>query len=138
MLKFIVYRHKIREGENYVNTMEEAQGELVWDSLTTVTGRGTDAEHTYTYEDKTVEPGSYYAYAVKAMPNGTAQQNTFQWCTGFARATATVHGHVTYQSRKYAVEGVRVLVDNTTETESEEQSGQMLQFKSLNISQGGG
>ena len=53
-------------------------------------------------------------------------------------ATATVHGHVTYQSRKYAVEGVRVLVDNTTETESEEQSGQMLQFKSLNISQGGG
>ena len=138
MLVFEVYRHEIKEGEDYVNSQAEAIDSLRWDYLGDVTGKGSDASHTYSYTDAKVLPGVYYAYSVKAKPNGTAQQNTYQWCTGFARATATVHGHVTYQSGKYAVEGVRVLVENTTETEGEEQSQLLQQFRSLGLSNGGG
>lgn len=138
MLVFEVYRHEIKEGEDYVNSQAEAIDSLRWDYLGDVTGKGSDASHTYSYTDAKVLPGVYYAYSIKAKPNGTAQQNTYQWCTGFARATATVHGHVTYQSGKYAVEGVRVLVENTTETDSEEQSQLLQQFRSLSLSNGGG
>ena len=132
-VNFCVYRHRIQEGENYVNSIGQAQQELKWDSLGMVVGRGSDSEHSYCYEDSTVLPGVYYTYAIKAMPNGTNQQTTLQWCTGFARATATVRGHVTYQSGKYAVEGVRVLVDATA-TDGEG----LQQFRALGLSEGGG
>lgn len=102
-----LYRHQINEGENDINTYEEAMArELVWDSITTrayTYGMSQDS-----YKDESAKCGYYYAYAIVGKVSGTNQVLFRRACDGFMRSTGTVFGTVTYQNKKYAVEGVKV------------------------------
>lgn len=121
---YTIYRHAIQEGENNINSQEDAQNaNLQWDEIYSVKSSQTSLS----YDDKSVVPGVYYAYAVKSCTNGSEKTVSFKACDGFARGTGTVYGTTTYEGGKYAVEGVRVDLLPTGDTGK-------AQFNSLSLS----
>lgn len=86
---------------------------------------GSDAEYqniyttsgvaeTYTYEDNSAQPGSYYQYEVecyrKCKETGTISPGASQETDGFALATGVVSGRISYDTGT-AVEGVKVIAE---------------------------
>lgn len=111
-LNIEIYRHKINEGEDGINTAGQAQ-QLDWVKLATLVS--TADKPVVTYDDMTAVGGYYYVYAVVARTNGSSSVLTRTTCDGFVRSTGTVYGSVTYADGKFAVEGVKMqLTDNAT------------------------
>ena len=102
-----IWRHKIKEGENEVTTLAEAQ-ELDWDKIASLTS--TSAQPVSTYDDKSAVAGYYYVYAVVGRPNGSDSIFNRIAADGFVRCTGQLSGSVTYADGKYAVEGVKMLL----------------------------
>ena len=112
-LNYDIYRHRINEGENDINTIGEAV-QLDWDRLASLVS-SKDNQVT-SYDDRTATGGYYYVYAVIARPNGSNEVFTRKVVDGFVRSTGTVYGSVTYADGKYAVQGAKVLLAANTNT----------------------
>ena len=104
-LNYDIYRHKINEGENDINTVGDAV-QLDWDRLASLVS--TKDKPVTSYDDKTAKGGYYYVYAVIARPNESKEVFTRKVIDGFVRSTGTVYGSVTYADGKYAVQGVKM------------------------------
>jgi len=75
-----------------------------------------------TYADTAANAGTYYQYKVEAIINGETQMKSVQVTDGYARATGTLEGEITFEDggRTQGVEGVRVtLKSNDTLLESQ-------------------
>ena len=112
-LNYDIYRHKISEGENEINTIGEAV-QLDWDKLASLVS--SKDNRVTSYDDRTATGGYYYVYAVIARPNGSNEVFTRKAIDGFVRSTGTVYGSVTYADGKYAVQGAKVLLAANTNT----------------------
>ena len=108
-----IWRHKIAEGENEVNTVEEAQ-QLPWDKIATLTS--TSATPVCTYDDMSAVGGYYYVYAVVARPNGSNDTFNRIAADGFTRSTGLLSGSVTYADGQFAVEGVKMQMATSATT----------------------
>ena len=103
VMKYELYRHQINEGENMVNTLDEAL-QLDWVLLTTEESSATS----FTYDDESAVCGRYYVYALVVRSTTTGQVKMRRAVDGFARSTGKVYGAVTYQNSRFAVEGATV------------------------------
>ena len=114
-ITYDIYRHKINEGENEINSNQAEQ--LDWDKLVTLVS-STD-KPANSYDDYAAVGGYYYVYSVVARPNGSNEVFTRKASDGFVRSTGTVYGSVTYGDGKYAVQGVKVqMTTSATSTQS--------------------
>ena len=104
---YTLYRHLINEGENRINTFDEAK-KLDWDIVATF--KDTN-ETVLSYDDVDAVPGHYYAYAIVASAHD-ANDVVFSRMVvdGFARSTGIAYGSITYEDSKFAVEGAKVVV----------------------------